>query len=204
MRSTCSGSVRRPASYATLTPVRRWEVKIFGLTRPPTVKIFCQEMDQMCNKWLGPEVRAKYKKNYRPPVTKPKPPQKFFNSDIVTASPKPLKGKPNIVTAKPKLVTAKPKIVTTKSKFIAAKSTVTAKPLPFTSLPVKKTEFREKDKNKNEKKNKSTRGKNKRKNKDKNRLKETERSSSAGRAGFVVVSDPERRLRLRSYWMRAG
>ena len=155
----------------------------------------------MCNKLLGPEVRAKYKKNYRPPVTKPKPPQKFFNSDIVTARPR---GKPNIVTAKPRIVTAKPKLVTAKPAIVTAKSksTVTAKPLPFTSLPVKKKDFRQKDKTNNEKKNKSSRGKNKRKNK--NKLKETERSSSAGRGGFVVVSDPERRLRLRSYWMRAG
>merc|ERR1712218_251636 len=119
----------------------------------------------------GPEVRAKYKKNYRPPVTKPKPPQKFFNSDIITAKPKTLKGKPNIVTAK---------------------STVTAKPLPFTSLPAKKKDFRQN----NEKTKKFSRGKNKRKNKDKNRLKEAERSSSIGRSGFVVVADPERRLRL--------
>ena len=168
----------------------------------------------MCNKLLGPEVRAKYKKNYRPPVTKPKPPQKFFNSDIITAKPKTLKGKPNIVTAKPRIVTAKPKlvtakprivtakpaIVTAKSKIITAKSTVTAKPLPFTSLPAKKKDFRQN----NEKTKKFSRGKNKRKNKDKNRLKEAERSSSIGRAGFVVVADPERRLRLRSYWMRAG
>merc|ERR1712079_468910 len=67
-----------------------------------------REMDQMCDNLLGPEVRAKYKSNYRPPVTKPKPPQKFFNSKIVTARSNAVRDKPSIVTSKPRIVTAKP------------------------------------------------------------------------------------------------
>lgn len=113
-------------------------------------------------------------------MTKPKPPQKFFNSKIVTARPNAVRDKPSVVTSKPLLVTGKP--------------------LPVGSNLVETENTRKKEKTKKEKKVKPFNKKNKRK-KDKSKLRETVRSSSSG---FVVVSDPERRLRLRSYWMRAG
>ena len=126
------------------------------------------------------QVRAKYKPNYRPPVTKPRPPQKFFNSKIVTARPK--TAKPQILTTRPRPVTAKP----------VAPEIVTSKPRPASPNQIDRAK-KKKDKN-----IKSSKGKNKRK------LKESVRSSSSRSSGFVVVSDPERRQRLRSYWMRAG
>ena len=103
-------------------------------------------------------------------------------------------GKPSLVTSKPRIVTAKPSLVTSKPRI------VTAKPLPVGSNLVETENIRKKEKTKKEKKVKPFNKKNKRK-KDKSKLRETVRSSSSG---FVVVSDPERRLRLRSYWMRAG
>ena len=127
-------------------------------------------------------------------MTKPKPPQKFFNSKIVTARSNAVRDKPSIVTSKPRLVTGKPSLVTSKPRI------VTAKPLPVGSNLVETENIRKKEKTKKEKKVKPFNRKNKRK-KDKSKLRETVRSSSSG---FVVVSDPERRLRLRSYWMRAG
>ena len=111
-------------------------------------------------------------------------------------------GKPSLVTSKPRIVTAKPSLVTSKPRLVTGKPSpriVTAKPLPVGSNLVETENIRKKEKTKNEKKVRPFNRKNKKK--DKSKLRETVRSSSSG---FVVVSDPDRRLRLRSYWMRAG
>ena len=135
-----------------------------------------KEMNQICDRLIPAEVRAKYGKNLRTTNAKPKPPQKFFNDEIVTAKPLPFifKESSRPSTTSPRTTSKQFKKKTSNSPIITAKPS--------------------KRKNKNTR-NKST----------KQIVKETPRSSSSRKSGgFVVISDPDRRRKLRSYWMRAG
>ena len=146
-----------------------------------------EEMDRICNSFIPASVRAKYGNNFKPSNTKPKPPQKFFNDEIVTGKPLPFifkeKTRRRTTQKTTKARPTTPKTTSAKTFERVISNEIENSPI-ITAKP--------KRKNRPSKKKKPS-------------IKESPRSSSASRTGgFVVISDPDRRRKLRSYWMRAG
>lgn len=182
-----------------------------------------KEMDKICDAFIGPSVKAKYSKNYKPPKTKPKPPQKFFNSNIVTAKPLPFiePSKKTKQTVRKETPNNRPKS-SKKGKSDVEKLSLDVEKL-FESVgkvidknKIKVVSIKVIDSIQNEINSKPLKKKGKRPNetprsssfsKSSNQRPKSSRSKSSRtskKGGFVVVSDPERRRKLRSYWMRAG
>jgi len=147
-----------------------------------------KEMDEICDAYLGPEIRAKYLKNSKPAKTNPtKPPRKTPNK--TTSRPETKRpGKPT--TKRPeKPKTKRPEKPTTRRP---------GKPKKNKSSP-SKGKFKPASKNILNKKGGKNRNKAKTNSKKSGR-KESPRSSG----GFVVLTDPKRRAQLRSFWTRKG
>ena len=158
-------------------------------------------MDRICDAFIGPSVKAKYSKNYKPPKTKPKPPQKFFNSNIITAKPLPF-----IEPTKKTKATIEKDVVRTLPKPSKKKKSDVEKLLDgFGKViqTIQKEINPRPSKNKN-KRPKETPRSSSFSNSSRPKSSRSKSSRSSKKGGFIVVSDPERRRKLRSYWMRAG
>ena len=176
-------------------------------------------MDKICDAFISADIKSKYNRNYKPPNIKPKPPQEFFNSNIVTARPLPFISKTSKSTKSRTSVTPTRTRPTTTTTRIP---TTTARAIEITTQLILPKKSKNGNKSKSSVRNQivsSVESKGKRKNSRRNnqsknsnvrnkKLKESPRSSgsrSSGKSsGFIVVNDPERRRKLRSYWMRAG
>ena len=160
-------------------------------------------MDKICDAFIGPSVKAKYSKNYKPPKTKPKPPQKFFNSNIITAKPLPF-----IEPTKQSKATAEKVIVRIHPKSSNRKKSDVEKLLEGVGKVIEsvQNEIRPKNSKKKNKRPKETPRSSSFSNssRPKSSRSKSSRTSSSKKGGFIIVSDPERRRKLRSFWMRAG
>ena len=143
-----------------------------------------KEMDKICNAYLGPEIRAKYEKNFK--TQKPK-------------QTKPSKQRPNKDTSRPEIKrTERPTTTRPTTRRPATRR-------PKTKRPSKNKAKSKKGKGKPSSKKtidkKTGKGKTKSNRKSgKGSRNESPRSSG----GFVVVTDDQRRAELRSFWTRKG
>ena len=160
-------------------------------------------MDKICDAFIGPSVKAKYSKNYKPPKTKPKPPQKFFNSNIITAKPLPFiePTKKTKATVKKDIARRPPKSSKRKKSDVQKLFESVGKVIQSVQNEISPKTSKKKNKRPKETPRSSSFSNSSR---PKSSRSKSSRTSSSRKGGFIVVSDPERRRKLRSYWMRAG
>lgn len=185
-----------------------------------------KEMDQMCDALIPQSVKQKYKRQPKKSKTKSPSKQKNIKSKplsfngLVKVPEKDKSSGSRTVTieyfdkTKNKIVN-KTQELSTPGKSSAIEyfdkkenkvllktqnsSSRKTSALPFTSLSVDKTS-RVFPKSAKAKSSKKAQGSTKSKSTSKNTSKTSKKSSG----GFIVINDPERRRKLRSFWMRAG
>ena len=174
-----------------------------------------KEMDQICNALIPDSVKAKYRADVRP---KHKDQKSKFNTVNTATNVKQKEKKPKELPRRgggSKSVTIEYfdkkenkillKTQTNTRNSVEFKTSSRKSPLPFTSLPATKSKSPTsasrskappsgtKSKSPSSQTPAATPA-----------TKSKKPSSKKSKGGFVVINDPERRRKLRSFWMRAG